>query len=376
MKKTRKILLAVMLAFLFAVPSYAVNIDEYYKDGLESSGAKELSEYLEDETKEYLAKLGIDEPGIENILDLSLSSVFETIYEIINNGFKAPLKGFMTASGTVLLVSVCSAFISDDEKNRGILNLLCGCVLVTGTFLSAKDAISSAATVLECCVTFEKALIPVLAGVVSAGGNPTVALTYKGAAFAAAEFISSFSKSFALPLVGISGALGITGAMMPTLRLSAISEMIRKTMTTALASTASLFSGFIALKNIVSASADGLLNKGVKLASGAFIPIIGSTLGEIYASVTGSFGLLKNTVGIYAIISFLAVCIPVIVNLALWAISMKAACVLSDLLDCRVCSEILKNTSFVFSMINTVIVFCVAVFIVSTGLVISIRTGE
>lgn len=372
----KKLFVFFLLITIFALPSYAENIDEYYKDGLEASGAGELSDYLSNETADYLEKLGCGDMEFEKILEISPSAVFDLISDMIKNGIKAPLKGFLTASGTVLLVSICSVFFPDDEKSKIILNLIYGSILVTGIFISAADGIKAGASAIEACSVFEKALIPVLAAVVTACGNPTVALTYKGAAFAAAEFISSFAKNFAMPLVGISGALGITGAMMPTLRLSAVSEMIRKTMTTALAWAASLFTGFLALKSMLASSADGLVMKGLKLASGTFIPVIGGALGDAYSSVLGSLGLMKNTIGIYAVIAFFAICIPVIINLALWVIAIRAACMLSDLLDCRVCSEILRNTAFVFSMINSLILLCVAVFVISTGLIIAVKTGE
>lgn len=372
----KKIFVFVILILSFSVPSYAVNVDEYYKDQLEASGAKELSDYLSDETADYLEKLGFGDMEFEKLLGISPDAVFSLISEMIKNGIEAPLKGFMTAAGTVLLVCICSGFFPDDEKSRIVLNLICGCILVTGIFTSAADGIKAAATAIDACTVFEKALIPVLAAVVTACGNPTLALTFKGTAFAAAEFISSFAGNFAMPLVGISGALGITGSMMPTLRLSAISEMIRKTMTTALSAAASLFTGFLALKSVLSSSADGLVMKGVKLAANTFVPVVGGAIGEAYSSVLGSLGLLKNTVGIYAIAAFFVICIPVIINLALWVIAMRGACALSDLLDCRVCSEILRNAAFIFSMMNAFILLCMAVFIISTGLIIAIKTGE
>lgn len=376
MKKLKTTVLIIAFLMLFPLPSYAENIDDYYKDGLEASGASELSEYLSEDAAEYLEKLGFEDLELERILDLSSGDIFSLVYGMIKNGIKAPLKGFMTASGTVLLVSICSGFFPDDEKSRIVLNMICGCILVTGVFIPAADGIKAAVAAAEACGVFEKALIPVLAGVITACGNPALALTYKSSAFAAAEFISAFSRNFAMPLVGISGALGITGAMMPTLRLSAVSEMIRKTMTTALASAASLFTGFLGLKSILSSSADRMITKGVKLASGTFIPVIGSAIGEAYTSVLGSLGLLKNTIGIYAVTAFFVICIPVIINLALWVIAMRAACALSDLLDSRVCSEILKNTAYVFSMMNTLLILCMVVFIISTGLITAIKTGE
>lgn len=375
-RTTQAIVLTFILISLLILPSYASNVDDYYKDGLEASGAKELSDYLTDEASGYLEKLGCEDVEFERLLELSPGAVFELITDIIKNGIKTPLKGFMTACGTVLLTCICSGFFPDDEKSRIVVNLICGGMLVTGIFTAASDGISAAVSAMESCSVFEKALIPVLAAVVTACGNPTVAATFNGAAFAAAEFVSSFAQNFAMPLVGISGALGISGAMMPTLRLSAISEMIRKTLTTALASAASLFTAFLALRCTLASSADGLITKGVKLASGTFIPVIGGAIGEAYSSVLGSFGLLKNTVGIYAIIAFFAVCVPVMINLALWVIALRGAGALSDLLDCRVCSEILRNAAFIFSMMNALLILCMAVFVISTGLIIAIKTGE
>ena len=365
----------ILIVSVFSLPSYAANTDEYYEDRLEASGAKELSDYLSKDTSEYLEKLGFKDVDFEKMSEFSLDAVFDLLLETVRKGIKAPIKGFLTASGTVLLVSVCSAFFPDDEKSRIVLNIVSGCMIVIGVFLPSAEALKAVMSAIEGCCVFEKALMPVLAGIVAVSGNPALSLTYKTAAFAAAEFVSSMGKNFALPLVGISGALGITGAMMPTLRLTAVSDTVRKTLTTVLAAAASLFTGFLSLKGILSSSVDSLATKGVKLASNTFVPVIGGALGEAYSSVVGSLGLLKNTVAIYAVAVFFAICIPVIINLALWVLAMRVACMLSELLDCRVCSDILKNISFVFSMVNTLLLFVMAVFIISTGLVIALKTG-
>ena len=375
-KRIKIVLVFLIFAVLASPFASASNVDDYYKEQLEASGAKELSDYLDEETSEYLEKLGCEDIELEKLLDVSPKAVFGLIVEMLKNGISVPLKGFLSATGTVILVSVCSGFFPDDEKSRIVPNIICGSILLTGIFISASESIKAAASAIESCSAFEKALIPVLAAVVTACGNPTLALTFKGAAFAAAEFISSFGKNFALPLVGISGAIGITGAMLPTVRLSSIGDMIRKTLTTALASAASLFTGFLALKGILSSSADGMVKKGVKLAANTFIPVIGGAIGEAYSSVLGSLSLLRNTVGFYAVTVFFLICIPVVLNLALWVISMRAACAVSDLLDCRICSEILRNIAFIFSMVNTLLLLCMAVFVISTGLVIAIKTGE
>lgn len=373
----KKILCLITFVFMFAVFSvtaYGTNIDEYYEEGLEASGADELSEYLSDETNDYLNRLGCGEIEFEKILDISPQTVFRLLWDMIKGNVTEPLKALLKTTGIVLAVSVCSGFFPDDEKSKSVLNLVCGCVTVIGIFASAVNSIKSAVSVIGVCADFEKALIPVLAGVVTASGNPSLALGFKGAAFAAAEFIEALADNFAIPLIGISGALGITGAMLPTLRLSAISEIIRKTMITVLACAAGLFTGFLSLKSVLSSAADGLVAKGVKMAS-SFVPVVGGALGEAYSSVTASISLLKSTIGIYVITALFVTGIPVAINLALWVLALRVACAVSDLLDCRVCSEIIKNTAFIFTTVNALLLLCMAVFIISAGLVVTIKSG-
>lgn len=373
-KKISYIFVFVFILSAVSVTAYGANTDEYYEERLEASGADELSEHLTDETRDYLDKLGCGDIEFEKILDVSPKSVFELLWNMVRGGIGEPLKAMLKATGTVLLVSVCSGFFPDDEKSKSVLNLVCGCVTVTGIFVPAMNSVRAAVSAIGVCAGFEKALIPVLAGVVTASGNPSLALTFKGAAFAAAEFIEALASNFALPLMGISGALGITGAMLPTLRLGAISEIIRKTMTTVLACAAGLFTGFLSLKSVLASSADGLVVKGVKMAS-SFVPVVGGALGEAYTSVAASLSLLKSTIGIYAIIAFFVTGIPVVINLALWVLAMRAACSVSELLDCRVCSDILKSIAFVFTTANALLLLCMAVFIISAGLVITVKTG-
>lgn len=375
-KRTAKIIIAALFILNFGVCAYAVNTDDYYKDRLEASGADKLSESLSPQAREFLEKLGCEDIEFEKILDVSPKTVFKLLAETVKDGIKAPLKGMTAAAGAVILISVCAGFFPDDDKSKTVLNTVCGCFLVISVFVPAANSVRAAASAIGMCAAFEKALIPVLAALAAVGGNPALALSVRGAALAAAEFIEAFSQSFALPLVGASGALGVTGAMLPTLRLSAVSEVIRKTLLWSLSSAAALFSGFLTLKGILSSAADSLTAKGVKLAANTFVPVVGGAIGEAYSSVTGSLSLLRSTVGIYAVAAFFAIGIPVIINLALWTLAMRLACAVSDLLDCRQCSEILKNTAFVFSMINTLLLLCMVVFIISAGIIALIKTGE
>lgn len=372
----KKAIVFLVLILSFSVKAYASNTDEYYKDQLEKSGADKLADCLSDETAEYLKKIGLDEPEFEKILAASPKAVFSLLGELIKDGYKKPLEGMLEIVGAVMLVSVFSGFFPEDEKSKNVLCLICGSFTVVTIFAQGAESVRAAASAMEACAVFEKALVPVMAAILTAGGNPTAALSMKGAAFAAAEFVEEFAKSVVLPLVGISGTLGVMGSLVPTLRLSAVGDLIRKTATTFLSVTATLFLSFMTLKSFISSSVDGLAAKGIKLATNTFVPVIGGALGEAYSSFLGSLSLLKTTVGIYAVAVIFVIAVPVMIDLVLWIFALKTACAASELLNCGQCSEIIKNISYIFSAVNTLLLLCVVVFVITAGLTVVIKTGE
>lgn len=380
-KRYFKILLAVMLAFVFNVRVQAAetvdyaDLESYYDEQLEASGADKLEEYLDENSRAYLRKIGVESPDYNDILDFSLENVFDVILNMLRLNISSPLKGCFTACGAVLAVSVSSAFFPNDEKTKGVLNLICGSFVVISVLIPASEALRSGVSALKICAGFEKMLIPVLAAVLTASGNPVTAVSYQGAVFAAAQAVEAFAQDFALPLVMISGVLGAVGAFLPTLKLSAVSDLLRKTVQTCFGLASALFSGFTALKKVVGTSADSLAAKGIRLVTSTFVPVVGGALSEAYGAMSAGLGLLRSTVGIYGIIAVAVICLPSVINLALWVLAMRAAGMISELLGNFQCAEILKNISFMFSMLNVILIFSAAVFIISSGTVAAIKAG-
>lgn len=375
MKKITVLLICISAMLVFRVDCSAFEAGEYYSSQYEASGVSELSDYLDESSREYLDAIGCDGADIDGIMSFSLSSVFETVMSMLRDNFSKPFKGCLTATGAVLLVSVSATFFPEDEKTKGVLNLICGCFVLTSVFIPAINVVNSGASAMKLCAGFEKALIPVLAGIMTASGNPVSALSYQGAAFAAAQAVEALANGFTVPLVSVSGMLGAVGALLPTLKLSAVSDTIRKTSSTVIGFAAAAFSGFLALKSIVSVSADSLAARGIKLAASTFVPVVGGALSEAYSAFAGSLSLLRGAVGIYGIIAVAVICLPVIINLALWCLAMRAAYTVSELLGNSQCSEILKNVSYMFSMLNTVLILSAAVFVISSGIVASMKAG-
>ena len=291
--------------------------------------------------------------------------------EITEGCLKAPLAGAMKAVAAVMLISVCGGFFPNDERSRAVMGCVCGCFLMLSIFSGGVSTVKAGVSAISACAVFEKALIPVLAGVMTASGNPAAAVSVQGAAFAAAETLTAFAENFFLPLIGVTAALGAVGAMLPTLRLSAVSDLIRKTVSSVLGICAAMFSGLLSIKCVIAGSADSLTARGVKLAANTFVPVVGGALSEAYSSVAGSLALMKNAVGAYGAIALFFIAAP----LALWALAMRAASAVAELLGCAQQAEMLKNIGYVFAMTNTLLILCAAVLMISAGTVLVIKNG-
>ena len=365
----------VLIIVVFAdITAYSLDY-EHYSNQLEASGASELDGYLDENSREYLEKLGVDPSDIDGMMSLSLGSLAEMLMNMLRVNLSAPLRGSLTACGAVMLVSVCGGFFPDNEKGKNTMNLICGCFVITSVLIPATEVVNAGVSAMKLCAGFGKALIPVLAAILTASGNPASALSYQGVAFLAAQTVESLAKNFALPLTYISGILGAVGSFLPTVKLTAVSDLIRKTATTVIGSAAVLFSGFLTMKNIISSSADGLASKGIRLAASTFIPVVGGALSEAYSALSGSLSLLRGIVGIYGIVAVAVIVAPSVISLALWILGMRAAAMVSELLGNPQSADILKNISYMFSMLNAMLIFSAAVFIISSGIVASMKSG-
>lgn len=370
MKKIASILISVFLLGVISLHSNAANIDEYKNDIYESSGAEELRKFLDDESKDFLKRIGLDEIDAQAMLEASPSAVFSAVMGIFREKWKEPMKALVSSIGSALIISICVALVPDDEKNRSMISLVGSCFAIMTIYKAVYETVRACASCVKACVGFEKLLIPTLTALLTASGRPASAISYNGVSFLIAELVSMLSESFVLPAATVVGALYLCSGMIPEIKLMPVADMLRKSVTYILSISAALFSGTIAIKGVIAASADSVGAKAVKLVTSTFVPIVGGALGEAFSSFTGSISLIRNTVGIFGIVALGAICIPIFVETLLWIFSMRISSSISEMLGCQCCVTVYNGVAYVCSMMNTLLILCIAMLVISSATVI------
>ncbi len=373
MRKVKIFAVCVLLILTFSVNAYAAGESEYYSGQVESSGAQDVLSGLDSETKERLGELGIEDVDFTSLFDVSFSKIFSFVKKAAEGKLESPLKSLMKLLSVIILIAVCESFMPDDDKMKNVINMAAVLFSVTVIISPLYDAMESAVSSVGVCADFMKSLIPVLVGIVSASGNPSLAVSFQSCAFAAAEVISALGKNYIVPIVGAVTALDLTGSLMPSMKLSGITELVKKTVIQTLSFTATLYVSFLGIKGALANAADTVASKGIKLVISSAVPIVGGAVSEAYSGIIGSLVLVRSTVGIFGIIVIAVITVPSMLQLLFWIFALKLGAAAGEVFSLGGVSSLLKALSCAITLLNVVILFGAVLFIISLALLLSLK---
>lgn len=376
MKKYKLIrIIAICIFVLVLTCPLAYAAQDNTSQLIQSSGADKLYSILSEDTKELLESLSIDEVNFDDIFNTSPQKVWELFKKLITGGIESPMKSLVRLLSVIILLAICESFAPDNSHMKIIMGMA-GTLFCTISVISPlTTAISSAVASIAVSETFMLTLIPILAAVIATAGNPTLAISFQSIAFTAAQVISGASKNYIVPIVGAVLAMDITGAIMPSFKLSGITGIIKKTITVVLSFVATIFVSFLGIKGALANAADTVASKGIKLVISSAVPVVGGALSEAYSGIIGSLVLVKSTIGIFGIASIALIALPSCIQLLFWIFALRLGATAGELFNQQPISDLLRAIASAITLLNVVLLFNSVLFIISTALILVIKAG-
>ncbi len=362
-------LILVLDIFCFAEGETA---DDYYQSFYRQSGAEKIEDSLPDNVREYLDKAGFDLSDYGSMLTSSPQQLFKILLDVAEDGLGGEIRDMFAVAAIAVIAGVIKA-LTVSENLSGVLDAVIGSAVAVGTFTACSGIISGGISAVSLLADFMLALIPVLAGIITAAGDPTLALTYSTFVVAAAQGVGQIAENIIIPLCGAFAAFGISASISPDLKLTKLSQLVKKISIGTLSVAATVFSALLGLKSLLAGSADNLAAKGIKLALSSGVPIVGGALSDAYSSIVGSLSLLKNTVGVFAVAAAVLTVLPCVVQMTVRILFLKLLSIMSSALGDDSTCDTLETLSAALTVISSVIIFLLALFTVSTGIVISVK---
>ena len=352
----RIIILIILIIFLPIKPFTAY-----------SAEFSEINQELDSMLEDY--DIGCNSQDID---DLSVGEIVKTIKEYTLDRISAPFRILAEIFMIIIFTAVMKSFgeVMKSEKNA-IYSMICVMAAVSVIFPQLMQVYENTFSSLERGGGFLAVFVPVFTAVSVAGGGISSAGVYNIMILAASEIIVEFSRNFLLPILGISAALSVTGSIFPNNSLDAVVQLIKKITVWAITSIITLFTGFVSLKCTIAGKADSFASKTAKFVLSGAVPIVGGAVSDAYATVRGSFDVIKATVGSVGITAILLVMLPPIIELMIFRLVMWTGSAAAELFSADPITKLLKSFDSGLAIAQSLIVCYSMMFILCSAILMN-----
>lgn len=153
---------------------------------------------------------------------------------------------------------------------------------------------------------YGKLLLPVMTGALAAqGGTTSSAGLYAVTAFLD-SVLSSVLSGFVLPALQLYLGLSIANAALGEQTLGKLRDFCKGFMTWVLKTVLYVFTAFLSVTGVVSGATDATAMKAAKITISGAVPLVGGILSDASEAVLVGAGMLKNSAGIYGLLTICA----------------------------------------------------------------------
>lgn len=382
----KKMLMFLLCLLLLCMPVSAVSgsdasgestLQEQFEEQLEASGADELIENAPEQVKESLYDLGLDTISFQKILSLSPKEFIPYFIDQVQAVIARPVKLLAIVVGIIVLCALMNALKQSMAKDKlkevfQVVSILCICAAVITPVI---DCISKTGKTVFDCSNFLISFVPVLSGVMTAGGQIVTATSYQVFLFWAAELVSVIVSRTLVPFLGIYLAIAITSSMNAEFRLDKIADSLKSLICWFLGGLLTVFVGILSIQGIVASSADTVSLKATKFLISSVVPVVGGALSDALGSVQSCVKLLKTSVGAYGIIIAVMTFLPLLIESISWLLVTKISQVVAGFLGVGGVTPVLKATSSVLGIILAIILCFMMLIIITTTIMMLLGTG-
>ncbi len=363
-----KILIPIALVPLFTQPVLAIedNVDQYN----EEFDFDSFLSTLDDETIDILREIGIDELSFEDVFEINPQKVFDALFGIVGKSVKAPLTFLTVSIGVLMITTLMTSFCESHTINTtgGATLSLCTAVPVAGV-------VTSSFSVLEALNLFTTAFAGVFCALISSAGKISTGVSYATLTVFSDTLFAGFLSGVSQPVISSMCALAFLSCFDTGGFIGRFSGLIKKIYVYVLSFIGTVFSGIVTLKGVLSDGVDNLSSRSIRFVVGRSLPVVGGTVSETYSTLISSLSLIKNTVGVFGIITVAVTVLPTLIQLVAWIVALEICSTLSDIMGTGSSVHMLSVLKDALVLLVATITIVATVFIVSVGVVITAKGG-
>lgn len=296
--------------------------------------------------------------------------VFRDVADIFINSFTAHKDVVIN----IIILAVLSAFISSFAPvlNKGMINdtahMIIEIMLITLLMASFYSAVITSTDTIQGFIDIYKSLIPAFFSVVTFASGSITSAAYYEVVLIAITFVNDILKNVILRMVKVYLLLGFADLLMKKSPFSQAMELILTVIKWGCKLSLVAFSGVAGLKGMINPISDEA-KKSVIYKTLKIIPGIGNGVDTVSSTVAGAGAVIKNAVGVAAIIVIMAVCcMPVMKLVSLTVIFKVTAAAIEPVADKRIVKAV-GNVSTAIGLLCIITLTAMSLFLLMTAII-------
>jgi len=173
-------------------------------------------------------------------------------------------------------------------------------------------------------------VFPILLTMMTVTGASSSVAVYQPSVVLLTGWIVNLITIAVIPTFIFSFVFAAVGNISKHNRLNQLSEFFSSISKWMLGIVFFLFLAFLSLQGITAAVHDGISIRTARFAISRYVPIIGGYLSEGFNLMIAGSVLIKNAVGMGAIMLLIVSVLPVVINIIVFSLSLKLAAALSE----------------------------------------------
>ncbi len=370
MKKWLKAAVVTML--LLCIGSRQVTAQEnIIQEQMESSGALDLWEALDEQTRELYWRI-----GVEDIHDLSdgvtvSDDWWTTLQDMVREQGTTPF----TLTGILLAAVVLCAYVGGAQSttpDSGMTQTYQSvCVLSVGAVVLVPfvQCVRTVRAAVEGAAVFMGSFSPVYVATLAANGSWKTAISYQSVLLLFSQILTFVTKGILLPLLLSSLALGVVSCISDGAVPLRLGDTLLKGLSRALGVIAAIFTAWLTLNGMLGSAGDSFTNRLIKLSLSGLVPVVGSALSEAFLTVRGCAEVVRTTVGGFGVVTTFLLVLPSLVQCVCWQICLWICGVAADAFHIKVLSDLFGNIRQTTKTMIALLSVCTLFMLVATVIV-------
>ena len=239
--------------------------------------------------------------------------------------------------------------------------------LIVGYFSSV---LSSAVKLIASLKTQINSVAPVLLTLMTASGATASASVYTPTVAVLGSGMTNAVTYLAFPALLMSLVFDIIGSVSTSVKLGKTAEFFRSACKWALGTAFFLFIAVIGVAGITASVSDGISVRAARFAVSKYVPVIGGYLSQGFDFVMAGNVLIKNALGLSAVILVVLSVSPIIVRIVVFTLTLKLTAAISEPLGGDRFGGIMTAVSKSSSMLAVVVIAMTFLYVIFLSMIV------